>query len=256
MMIWMLASALAQEPANAADPQDLRIAVDDSAEVNWTRGVLEVTRSAQGRGVAATRKAVEASARNNLGAQVQDAVRNVQIDPNSQVHDRLDDSELGGLLRSRAGRWAVGETRYYASGRIEVIAEVPLVDLLKPVSLAVSIARPEGVREPAITGVLIDARGTGVRPAWFPEVQTPAGQVLWDGALWDDQAVTGIPVVWVSDPAHLAAARVGDDPLIVQAERGDAGVIVLTAEDAVRFRTTLHDSDVLREAHTVVVVDP
>ena len=162
----------------------------------------------------------------------------------------------GALLQVRAGRWSAGETRYFASGRIEVVAEVSLLDFLKPVSLERGVERPEALREPAITGILIDARGTDVLPAWFPEIRAPNGEVLWDGSLWADAAVSQIPVVWVGDPAHMAVARVGEDPLIVHAGSGGPGVVVLDPLDAVRFRTTLTGSAMLRQANMVVVVDP
>jgi hypothetical protein len=159
-------------------------------------------------------------------------------------------------VEARAGRWAVGETRYYASGRIEVIAELDLLDLLKPYNVHRAHPRPQQVREPAVTGVVIDARGTGAIPTWAPIIVSPGERVLWDGALWADIAVSATPVVWLSDPAHPAIIGVGQNPMIVRAESSAEGTIVLEALEAVRFRTALEGSGVLRSGAVAIIVGP
>ncbi len=249
MTIWF-ALALAQ------DPQDIREDIGDGAVVNWTTMTLEVSNSAQGRGVAATRKVVEASARHDLREQVQSAVGGVHVARDVYVDDLLRDPDLMDAVEARSVRWAVGETRYYGSGRIEVIAELELLDLLKPFNVHVQHVRPVVLREPALTGVIIDARGTGASPSWAPEILAPNNRVLWDGGLWSDVAGSTTPVFWLPDPAHSAIVRVGEDPLIVQAERSGDGILVLEYMDAVRFRTALQDSDVLRIGAIAIIVGP
>lgn len=250
MMLLLAMSALAQ------DPTDLREDLGGGAMVNWTTLTLEVTQTAQGRGVGSTRKATEASARTGLGDAVLSAAGDVHVDSQRDVRELVRDPVLGETVQARISRWSVGEARYYASGRIDVVAELSLLDLLKPYSLYVAIPRPEVLREPALTGVVIDARGTDAVPVWAPVVQAPNETVLWNGALWDDLAVSLSPVVWVSDPAHPAIVRAGQEPLVVRASTAGDGVLVLDALDAVRFRTALDDSNVLRSGAVVVVVDP
>ena len=240
----------------ANDPLDIREDIGDGAMVNWTTLTLEVSNSGQGRGVGATRKVVEAGARSGLGEQVRYAVGGVRVTAEVDVNDLLRDETFGETIHSRAGRWAVGEARYYASGRIEVVAELPLLDLLKPYSLSTVQPKPDTFRQPNISGILIDARDTDATPMWSPRVMTESDQVLWDGTLWSDIAVTEGPVIWVSDPAHPAATRVGSNPLIVQAQSSSGDDIVLTHEDGVRFRTTLQGSEIVRNGVMVIVVDP
>ena len=250
MMIFLLALVWAQ------DPQDYREDIGGGAVVNWTTLTLEVSNSAQGRGVGATRKVVEASARTGLGAQVRSAVGGVHVARDIDVNDLLRDEELADAVDARSIRWAVGETRYFASGRIEVVAELDLLDLLKPYSVHVGHTRPEELRQPTLTGVVIDARGTDAVPTWAPMVLSPGERVLWDGAMWSDLAVSSTPVFWLTDPAHAAIARVGQDPIVVQAVDAGRGTLTLSDMDAVRFRTALQDSDVLRSGAVAIIVDP
>lgn len=253
MMLFLLATAFAQNPE---DLEDYREDIGGGAVVNWTTLTLEVSKTAQGRGVGATRKVVEASARSDLGEQVQSAVGGVHVARDIDVNDLLRDPDLMEIVGSRSVRWAVGETRYYSSGRIEVVAEIELLDLLKPYSMHVQHVRPQIVRQPAITGVVIDARGSGAQPVWAPIVQSPGGRVLWDGALWSDAAAGTTPVFWLPDPAHSAIVRVGPEPMVVRATGGDRGTLVLDEMDAVRFRTALDGSDVLRAGAIAVILDP
>ncbi len=249
IVIW-LALALAQ------DPEDFREDIGGGAVVNWTTLTLEVSNSAQGRGVGATRKVVEASARNGLGDQVQSAVAGVRVASELDVNELLRDPALSERVESRSARWAVGATHYYASGRIEVIAELDLLDVLKPYNEHVQHTRPQVVREPELTGVVIDARGIGAAPVWAPVILAPNERVLWDGGLWHDVAVSTAPVFWLSDPAHPAIVRVGQDPLIVRAEESGDGTLVLEYMDAVRFRTALEGSDILRSGAIAIIVGP
>lgn len=253
MIALLLVTALATAPD---EPADLREELDEGVFVNWTSMQLEVVSAGEGRGVGATRKAVEALARTGLGERVHLAANGVRVGPELTVEQVLLDPEIGATVEARIDRWAVGEARYFASGRIEIVAELPLLDLLKPVSLRSAVTRPESLRQPEVTGVLIDARGSGASPSWAPAIIGRGDEVLWDGTLWADVAIHSSPLIWLSDPAHMAVARVGDSPLLVRVDRADGARLFLEADDAVRFRTALYGSDVLRSGQIAILVDP
>lgn len=248
MIVW-LAVALAAEPA------PVRVVVSDEVSIDWTRLVLQVTTSAVGRGVGATRKAVEHDARQEIEPAVYDGVRKVRVTPELTVDDLLDGGATGLALETRTRRWFVSEARYFASGRVELVAELSLQELLKPWTLSVARLAPASEVQPSYTGLLVDARGTGAVPAFAPRV-VHGGDVLWDGVLWDEIAVFQTPAVWVSDPAHPAAARAGQQPLIVRAVAARGAELELDTSDAVMFRTGLRDARLLGEGTVVVVVDP
>jgi hypothetical protein len=239
-----------------ADPQDLREDLGGGAAVNWTTLTLEVARSGQGRGIAGTRKAVEHDVRTGLGPAVAEAALAVRVSADAYVDDLVADEALGEAVEARLGRWTVGESRYHASGRIELVAELRLIDLLKPWSLVNAPPRPEAPREPGLSGVLVDARGIEALPSWAPRLLDEHDRVLWDGTVWEDVALAVPPVSWIPDPAHPGVARVGPNPLILRAAGVRGADLVLDPLDAVRFRTALSSAEVLREGTVVVVVDP
>ena len=82
--------------------------------------------------------------------------------------------------------------------------------------------------------------------------------MLYSGAsLTKEAAATTVPVIWVTDPSDTAAIeRAGSKPafLDVEAVRGDNGLI-LTNQDASRLRSLSVNTDLLRTARVVVVVD-
>ncbi len=254
MIAMLLSIAFGQQVP--LDPPDLRENLGRGVSVNWTTLTLEVTRDGHGRGVGATRKAIEHDARDGLRQSVRVGADNVRVTSGIAVEDLLQDEVLSEAVSSRVSRWVVGEARYYNSGRIELVAELTLLDLLKPWNLANATPRPAEPRVPDLTGVVVDARGTGVTPAWAPRILSDGERLLWDGTVWDDVALGVAPVVWVADPSHPAVATAGDRPLVVRAERATGADLFLDPLDAARFRTAVADSELLREGTVVVVADP
>jgi hypothetical protein len=248
MITWMVV-------AFAGDVEDLREDLGGGAAVNWTTLTLEVTRVAHPRGIDASRRVVEHEAGIGLGEAVRSAATHVRLTSDETLGARLGDPTLGPLIGARVERWSMGETRYATSGRVEVVGSLSLFETLRPWTQSVAIERPEEVREPAFTGLLVDARGSGARAAFAPRL-LGVGQVLWDGAMWADAALARSPVVYVPDPAHAAVARVGERPLIVHASSAEGADLVLDELDAVRFRSGFADTGPLRAGTVVVVLDP
>jgi hypothetical protein len=165
--------------------------------------------------------------------------------------------EFGLAIEARVSRWRATETRYHTSGLVALSAELALADLLKPYTLAT--ARAVVVTDspqPDFTGVVVDARGSKASAAWAPRVLDHHGEVLYDGTLWEEAAITATPVVFVSDPAHPAATRAGEAPLFLKCGEASGSDLLLTAEDSQRFRTSLNGALLLGEGKLVIVVDP
>lgn len=248
-MILLLASlALAQEL-----PRPIVTEAGAALELDWTAMVLRATASAGTHGTEGTR-AVEELARRSLRVGMEQGVSRIPV--TAEVgFDALLEGPLAGALRSRMHRWEVTEAVYHASGRVQLTAELSLQDLLKPWTLS-RVADPEGARAGEVTGLVIDARGSGARPAWAPSLIGHDGQVLYDGWLWEEEAVSRAPVVYVGDPAHPAAARAGQRPLFLRARDARGPDLVLDADETARFRAEAAGARVLGEGTVVVVIDP
>jgi hypothetical protein len=98
-----------------------------------------------------------------------------------------------------------------------------------------------------------------VKPALAPRIEGPGGQVLYSvQGMTELAASQRAPVVYVSDPADVAAARrAGAQPLFVRAVSVDAGTdLVLGATDSARVSDAAALAPFLLQGSVVVVVGP
>lgn len=262
MALFLLEAALA---VDASDPlasvpdsmggRDVVVEVGSGLAVNWTRMVLVATSTARAHGAEDVR-AVEELARREVQIGMEQGAARVALATGLKLSGVFDDPRLGEALRSRLSRWEVVEAIYGASGQVGLTAELSLQDLFKPWTLHHVRHEPPSEREPRYTGLVVDARGVDVELAWAPRLRAHDGALLYDGTLWEEEAVTEIPVVYIADPSHPSAVRCGAVPMTVRAERAEASDLFLSSQDSVRFRTALLGARILGEGTIVVVVDP
>lgn len=233
----------------------------EHGHINWTHSRLVIEAGGgQNTGAWTDTKLVEQTAVSQLEMRVRQAALDLPYDEDRQGSDLLEEDDLSRALDEGLASWTIAETRYYSSGKVELRAEVDLQDWLRPALTQQAEADPDQPKQPtAITGVVLDARGLDVSPALTISVLAPGKQdVLYSVAsLTKDTAATTVPVIWVTDPSDTAAIeRAGAQPafLDVEAVRGDNGLI-LTNEDASRLRSLGVNTDLLRTARVVVVVD-
>ncbi len=246
-------SAFAQE---LADPAHVRREISGGVWVDWTDLAIEVTTDARGHGTQDI-EAVEQQARREVDAAMGQGARRVLLNRQTTVGDLEEDQRLWQALASRLSRWEIEEGRYTDEGEVTLTATLDLQDLLKPYTL--SQARPAPVadaRAGAWTGLVIDARGTGLEPCWAPAVVTAEAREVMVVRMWEDDAVNSAPLVYVSDPAHPFAARAGLHPLFVRAAAADGASIVLGGEDLRRLEAELAGSTAFGQGRVVIVVDP
>ena len=233
--------------------------------VDWTRSVLTVEASAVPNPVSGgSFKATEQEARLKLVATLKSLAREIPVDARRTCGDLIAEQTASaraleeGLQEGR-GHWRVVETRYQASGRVEVIAELPLVEWIRPALVGVGFGDVEPAANPgASTGLLVDARGLPVQPVFAPRLLAPDGDTLYDvDSLSASRSVGRSPVIWIQDPvASGLSERVGSHPLIVVADRVErGGDLVLSARDAARVRAIAAGADLLSAAPVAILVD-
>ena len=252
-----ICAVLALPGAVAADepvPPDVRVAVKGDAVVNWSRLVLEVTASARGFGVESSQAVVEQEARRMVGPRMLAGAKAVQVTTDDTVTDLESASRFGNALGTRVERWSVTEARYYASGKVELVGELSLQDLLKPWTMSGAQPPPVSDGEVRYSGIVVDARGSGLAPAFSPRIKSADGDVLYDGTLWLDPAVNTTPAVYVTDDRHPAMARAGADAIRFRADAAEGSDAWLTADDSARFLAELKDSPLLGEGKLVFIV--
>lgn len=254
LLLWMgLAGA---QQLDEAVIRGVVVEVGSGLEVDWTEQVLRARASTRAHGTEDT-KALEELARRELQVGMEQGAGRILLAQGETLGAALEGGSLGRALKSRVARWEVVEATYYASGRVGLVAELALQDLLKPWTLAHAQPVEPAERAPNYTGLVVDARGSGATPAWSPRVLADDGEeLLYDGTLWEEVAVTHTPVLYVGDPAHPAATRAGERPMFVRAEQARGPDLILTREDTVRFRTSMARAEVLGRGTVVVVLAP
>jgi hypothetical protein len=241
-----------------ASTADVIEVVGHGAEIDWTSLELEVIAQASGSGAQSV-EAAEQLARRSVEAAFQQAVLTVHVTSEARVADLVADPELGAAVRSRVSRWVVERATYGTSGSVELVATLSLQELLRP--WALQIARPVAAplrlasmpptgEEP--TGLVIDARGTDLRPTYTLRLVAGDGRVLYAGELWEEQAVRIPPFRFVPDGAHPAVAEAGERPLLMVAEAGSGSDLVLSPGDVEALGE--RERDVLLGRTTVIVV--
>lgn len=239
--------------ADGGPSADVIEVVAHGVRIDWTTLQLEVTADASTAGPQ-TVEGAEQLARRAVDAAYDQAVGSVRVTADARVADLVADSDLGAAIRSRVSRWEVVRAEYGTSGRVELVASLSLQELLRP--WALQIARPgvPPVGGSPVTGVVVDARGTGIRPAYALRLIGPDGRVLYAGEQWEEEAVTAAPYRFVQDPAHPAASGAGDRPLLLIAADVRGSDLVLGDADAELLSDRGSDG-VLGRTTVVVVVD-
>ncbi len=232
-----------------------------TGEVDWTAQRLVVRAAGEkGSGAMGDTKAVEQAARASLAPRLEAAARAIALSGAVDVGELMDGGDaVAGLLGENLLRWRVTEARYFTSGRVELTAELALQPWLSPALVSVASGREDPTLESQHTGVLIDARGTGLGPSFAPRVLDASGEPIYSASsLSPESAGSLAPAVWVTDPIDEAAAeRAGASPLFIRAEGVQAERdILLAPRDGALLRVLASETDLLARGRVVVVLDP
>ncbi len=262
-----------------------------SGMVNWTEGWIQSTglgappEKSSGPGQAramAQRAAYTVAVRNLL-----EAVKGVRVDSATLVENYIVTSDViktqvNGFVRGAQ----VVKTDVQADGGVEVTVRVPLwgADSLLNAFVAEKGLQskdlpPESPAGEGATGLVIDARGLGVKPACFPSVMDDQGQVVYGPETVDkaeaekngmvqyrtlpkDAKISSLfgDDAYVIRPVQLSPmSREGRRPLKIKGA-GKAGAlkanIMISSEDAQKIRGDGQMKGALGRSRVVVVTDP
>jgi hypothetical protein len=252
LLTGLLTAPLSAVAAPARD--DVREPLAQGVHIDWTTLSLEVWTDTLGRPTQSL-EAVEQLGRREVDVAVQQSYGGVRVTSTALLRDLVSDERLGAAVATRLPRWTVDEVVYGTSGRVRLTASLSLQDLLQPWSTQIARAGSPPPNPEGPTGLLVDARGTGARPAFCPRLLDELGRPLYSGELYEEQAVSVAPYLFVPDPAHPATAVLGPAPVLVRATRREGeSDLVLDHEGAQRVAELTET--LLGRGKVVVVVDP
>ncbi len=246
--------------------------------VDWTTGMITATglgappenavNRAQARAMA-ERAAFIVATRNLL-----EVVKGIRVDSATLVENFIVSSDI---IKTEVSGFVQGaqilKKQVNPDGSVEVLVGVKLQgDLLNtmiPKQTGGGVPVPAAPQAPAqapaqagtaYTGLIVDARGTGVRPAMVPKIRNEEGREVYGSSFVNRQyAVEQGMVGYLKDPVSAQAnPRVTDRPLVVKAIKTDGPNktdLVISNADAQTLHGMKEHLSFLEKARVMVVLD-
>jgi len=256
--------------------------------INWTKGILQ----AKGIGhpteknTGKDHKPPIATAREEAVRNLLEAVKNVRIDSRTLVRDRILESDTirTEVLNLVKNAKPVEPVKYLSDRSVEMTIQMNLnggfaqlilsreiknIESIKPVIKLKKISPPPSKTSsgpgsktnPAIyTGLVVDARGLGIKPAMVPKILDEDGREVYGPAFASREFV--VQQGMGGYIKHVTAAqncqRVANNPLTVKGlrtvghERSD---IVISNADASRIRSASEHLSFLKKCRVTIVVE-
>ena len=269
IMALMGSSAFAQLVGTV---KDVETSVGSSGKIDWTTGVITAVGigapPAQPANAAQARAMAERAAQVVAYRNLLEAVKGVRIDSTTTVENFMVTSDV---IRTQVSGFVQGamvmDKKYMSDGSVEVTVGMKLTGALAdsllpkaPPAPPTGIVATPGAAGQTFTGLIVDARGLGVRPAMAPKVLNEDGKEVY-GSAWinRDWAVREGMAGYLKDPLQAQQnPRVTDKPLLVKAIKasGDARVdLVISNADAAMLQGAAQNLSFLEKCKVIILVD-
>jgi hypothetical protein len=273
-LLAVFAGVSAAQQALTGTIKDVEEQVGTTGKVDWTTGVITAVgigappalpaNPAQARGMA-ERAAQVVALRNLL-----ESIKGVRVDSSTTVENFIVTSDI---IKTQVNGIVQGATimdkKYMSDGSVEVTVGMKITGALAETLLTKTPPAPptgltgtlsSATQGQAYTGLIIDARGLGVRPAMAPKILNEEGKEVY-GSAWinRDYAVREGMVGYLKDPvAAQANPRVTDKPLLVKAQKvtGENRVdLVISNADAAMIHGASQNLSFLEKCRVIILVD-
>jgi len=252
--------------------KDVETSVGSSGKIDWTTGVITAVGigapPAQPANAAQARAMAERAAQVVAYRNLLEAVKGVRVDSTTTVENFMVTSDV---VRTQVSGFVQGamvmDKKYMSDGSVEVTVGMKLTGALAdsllpktPLAPPTGIVTTPGATGQAFTGLIVDARGLGVRPAMAPKILNEDGKEVY-GSAWinRDWAVREGMAGYLKDPLQAQQnPRVTDKPLLVKAIKasGDARVdVVISNADAAMLHSAAQNLSFLEKCKVIILVD-
>jgi hypothetical protein len=187
---------------------------------------------------------------------------------NAMIENDVIETRVSGVVKN----FKSVDTRYLSDGSVEVDVEIPLSGILldailpgqlggqTPGNLNYSVSPQPAFTNAVFTGLIIDARGLGLRPAMAPKIVDENGnEVYGTGYVSRDYAVQ-IGVVGYEKDLNRAKSneRVKDNAIIVKALRVDGTNqtdVVVSNADAANIQAAAKNLNFMEQCKVMFILD-
>jgi len=255
--------------AGLFDGGDQVVEAMGSGEVNWSantiRSVGSGAPSPDAPNVAVARHGDERAANLDAMRNLLETVKGVRIDSQTTVVNFTTQSDV---INSRIEGFVKGarviKTKYLSDGGVEVIIEVPISGGLSDTVYGnipnLGSATVPKTGNAVYTGLIIDARGMGARPAMSPKIVDEDGKEVYGSAYVSREFAIKQGIVGYAKDINAAKQneRVAANPIVVKGLKttGSGGSdIVISNTDAAGLRDASKNLSFLEQTRVLVVVD-
>lgn len=217
-------------------------------------------------------KAAELVAKRNL----LEATEGIQIDSQTTVKDFVTESDvINASVRGFVKGSIKVKEEYLSDGTCEVTVRMPLSgkfsqtimprviqeDMMSEAPLPPPlVAAPKVVGSKVYTGIVVDARGIGARPAMSPKIVDESGAVVYGPVIVDKDCVITQGICGYAKDLATAqrSQRVTDKPLTVKglsAEGAAKSDIKIGNEEAQKIRSAAENLDFMKKCRVIIVLD-
>ena len=240
-----------------------------TGEVNWStnviRGVGSGAPNQDAPNIAVARLGAERAAKLDAMRNILETVKGVRIDSQTTVVNFTTQSDV---INSRIEGFVRGarvvKTRYLSDGGVEVIIEVPITGGLADtvygnIGGLGTLSVPK-TGNPVYTGLIIDARGIGAKPAMSPKVLDEDGKEVYGSAYVSREFAIKQGIVGYAKDVNAAKQneRVTANPVIVKGLKtkgAGSSDIVISNSDAAGLRDASKNLNFLEQTRVIIVVD-
>ncbi len=251
----------------------------DNGAINYSQGIITATgigaipeyavNAGQARAMAI--RAAKTDARRQLVEMVNGITLTSETTMRNRMADEVVKESVSGVIR---GAYQVGDTRYLSDTSVELTMAVSMSGISEIITPPIGFAEPATAGETtpplsttaveptaaAITGIIVDARGLGIRPAMAPKIlDQNMGTVYGPGNYTREYAVTnGVAGYSKSLESAQEDMRVKGNPLVVNATSvsgANRTDVVVVNEDVMKINQANSANNVLRDCRVLFLLD-
>jgi len=242
----------------------IAIAIGQGAPATWAKTPAQ-------KNISATRAARLDAARNLL-----EMIKGINLTSSSNIQGAMVASDV--VQSSIQGRLnsirPVDRPKYFSDGSVQVKLEANLRQVVPENLYVEQTGPPRQIEAPtspppaggavnpgaAYTGLIIDARGTGVQPAMSPKVYDPQQREVYGSAYVSREFAVSQGMVGYAKSVEAAAQtdRVKGNPAVVkavEAKGANKADLVISQGDADALRALAQQETFLRDARVMIVLD-
>ena len=267
-LIWIVSAAM---PSYCGEEQEL-VERMEAGSINWSRWVVQT------KGVSTPNEKDKKSkpqdvlvvAKQKAVRKILEVVKNIRIDSHYTVSDYASENDvILSKIESLIQDAHVVKQNYLSDGTVEVTMEVSLLggfsqlilpQAIKQIGSIKTIAPTQGKHSP-FTGLIVDARKIGARPAMTLQIVDENQKEVYGSAFVSRECAVQHGIVGYTTDMAFAQnhQRVTNKPLIVKGLKTSGGpwvssVIVISNADASKLRSSSEHLSFLKKCRVMIVV--